>query len=238
MKHGGGDGALDPAAVTISGVRFQDATVAEQLEVFEQFIRGNPVVSVILDRMAVVGLPDCWMAAGALFQTVWNALCERDPTAGIQDYDLNYFDGMDLSWEAENRAIARVARVFDDVDAVIQVRNEARVHLWYEAKFGVVCPPYRSTRHAISTFPSTSSCIGVRQTDDGLEVFAPFGFADLFAMRTRPNPVLAPAAVYQAKTSRWVQEWPQLTILDWPTDANHAAERERFLGTRRGRGAP
>ena len=103
--------------------------------------------------------------------------------------------------------------MFDDVDAVIQVRNEARVHLWYEAKFGVVCPPYRSTRHAISTFPNCSSCIGVRQTAHGLDVFAPFGLGDLFAMRIRPNPVLAPAAVYEAKTQRWVKEWPQLTIL-------------------------
>jgi uncharacterized protein len=174
------------------------------------------VVTAILDRMAVVELTDCWLAAGALFQTVWNVLSDRDPTAGILDYDLNYFDDTDLSWEAENDAIARAAAVFSGVQATVQVRNEARVHLWYEAKFGVPCPPYRSTRHAISTFPNCSSCLGVRPTGNGVEVFAPFGFTDLFAMRTRPNPVLAPAAVYEAKTSRWLTEWPQLTVLPWP----------------------
>ena len=55
-------------------------------------------------------------------------------------------------------------------------------------------------------------------------MFAPFGLADLFAMHVRPNPILAPAAVYEAKTKRWVQEWPQLTVLPWPTDVNHGAD--------------
>src|ERR1700744_5986407 len=132
-------------------MRFQHATAAEQLEDFEQLIGRNPVVTAILDRMNMVEVPDCWLAAGALFQTVWNVLSDRDPAAGILDYDLNYFDDTDLSWEAEDEAIAHAADVFSGVEATTQVRNEARVHLWYEAKFGVACPPYRSTRHAIST---------------------------------------------------------------------------------------
>jgi uncharacterized protein len=181
------------------------------------------VLTSVLDRMAMVELTDCWLAAGALFQTVWNVLSDRDPTAGILDYDLNYFDDTDLSWEAENDAIARAAAAFSGAQATVQVRNEARVHLWYEAKFGVACPPYRSTRHAISTFPNCSSCLGVRPTDNGLEVFAPYGLADLFAMRTRPNPVLAPAAVYEAKTSRWLNEWPRLTVLPWPAPVSPGA---------------
>jgi hypothetical protein len=32
----------------------------------------------------------------------------------------------------------------------------------------------------------------------------------------RPNPVLAPRAVYDAKTTRWKEEWPELTVLPWP----------------------
>jgi uncharacterized protein len=56
-------------------------------------------------------------------------------------------------------------------------------------------------------------------------MFEPFGLADLYAMRIRPNPfVLAPVAVYETKTSRWVQEWPQLTVLPWPTGSNQASD--------------
>ena len=193
-----------------------EASVGEQLLAFESMITMNPVVNAIVERMPALGLPDCWLTAGCLFQTVWNVLSDRDPRAGIRDYDLNYFDATDLGWDAEDRQISRVRAVFADVDATIEVRNEARVHLWYEQKFGVSSPPYRSTRQAISTFPNCSSCVGVRPGELRLEVFAPFGLADLFAMRTRPNPVLAPAGVYQMKTTRWRQQWPGLTVLPWP----------------------
>ncbi|MGI8711593.1 MAG: nucleotidyltransferase family protein [Solirubrobacteraceae bacterium] len=200
-----------------------EASVRDQLEAFEQIICCNPVVVAILERMAVLDLPDRWLAAGGLVQTVWNVLSDRDPAAGILDYDVNYYDASDLSWEAEEKAIAGAAAVFDGVEGRVEVRNEARVHLWYVAKFGVSCPPYRSTRHAIASFPNCSSCLGVRPGDGRLEVFAPFGMTDLFALTARPNPVLAPAAVYVAKTQRWAREWPRLTILPWPDDRSGSA---------------
>jgi hypothetical protein len=42
------------------------------------------------------------VTAGCLFQTVWNVVTDRPPTSGIKDYDIFYFDGTDLSWEAED----------------------------------------------------------------------------------------------------------------------------------------
>jgi len=47
-------------------------------------------------------------------------------------------------------------------------------------------------------------------------VYAPHGLADVFNLVVRPNPVLAPRHVYQAKTARWQQQWPSLTVLPWP----------------------
>ena len=32
----------------------------------------------------------------------------------------------------------------------------------------------------------------------------------------RPNPVLAPRHVYEAKVARWTRQWPALTALPWP----------------------
>jgi uncharacterized protein len=190
--------------------------IARQLAEFERIVRLNPIVEELLTWMRDLSLPDCWLAAGALFQTVWNVLSDRDPQAGILDYDINYFDASDLSWEAEDKAITRAAGLLNGIPAEIQIRNEARVHLWYEDKFGVACPPYRSTRHAISTFPNCSSCVGIQPVGDGVEIYAPYGLTDLFRMTTRPNPILAPATVYEAKTTRWTAEWPRLTILPWP----------------------
>jgi hypothetical protein len=196
-------------------MQIDERPVPEQLAELVRVVRLNPVVDALLKRMPDLALPDCWLAAGAIFQTVWNVLSDRDPQAGILDYDLNYFDASDLSWEAEDAAIARAAGVFAGIDAEVQVRNEARVHLWYEEKFATPCPPYRSTCHAISTFPNCSSCVAVRPAGRGVEVFAPYGLTDLFRMTTRPNPTLAPESVYLAKTKRWAAEWPQLTVLPW-----------------------
>jgi len=47
-------------------------------------------------------------------------------------------------------------------------------------------------------------------------IYAPYGLADVFNLVARPNPVLAPRHVYQAKTARWRQQWPGLTVLPWP----------------------
>jgi hypothetical protein len=47
-------------------------------------------------------------------------------------------------------------------------------------------------------------------------VYAPYGLDDLFAFVLRPNPVLAPRAVYEKKASRWSELGQRLTVLPWP----------------------
>ncbi|KAL2704568.1 hypothetical protein AAEP93_005639 [Penicillium crustosum] len=54
----------------------------------------------------------------------------KHPKAGISDYDLVYFDSSDLSWEAEDSVIRTGHRIFKDLKAPVQIRNQARVHLW------------------------------------------------------------------------------------------------------------
>ena len=133
----------------------------------------------IVRRAETLSLPDWYLAAGCLYQTVWNVLDGRDPQYGIDDYDLIYFNAEDLSWEAEDVVIRRCAEMFGDLGVEVEVRNQARVHLWYEHHFGVPCPPprrstampltpaawvcaepavaTRSTRHRGSTTCSASS---------------------------------------------------------------------------------
>jgi uncharacterized protein len=80
-------------------------------------------------------------------------------------------------------------------------------------------PPYASTEDAIATFPSTSSAFAARLLNGALEVCAPCGFTDLFALRTRPNILLAPRDVYETKTARWSAQWPELEVIPWPNGA-------------------
>jgi uncharacterized protein len=46
-------------------------------------------------------------------------------------------------------------------------------------------------------------------------VYAPHGYDDLFSLVVRPNRRLAPRHVYEAKTARWAEQWPELTVLPW-----------------------
>jgi uncharacterized protein len=184
---------------------------------FVELVLRNPVNRAVLDRAPRLGLPDWWLTAGAVFQTVWNVLDGRDPTAGISDYDLFYCDAADLSWDAEDAAIQRATALFADLEATVEVRNEARVHLWYEQHFGTPARPFTSSRDAVDHFASTTCCYALTRTPDGATtVYAPHGYADLVGMRVRPNPVLAPRHVYERKAARWRSEWPRLKVEPWP----------------------
>ncbi|MBT2511446.1 nucleotidyltransferase family protein [Streptomyces sp. ISL-98] len=188
-----------------------------QLESLRAVLSRNDVLAEVLARAATLDLPGCYVTAGCLFQTVWNVVTDRPPASGIKDYDVFYFDGSDLSWEAEDAVIKAGRDVFADLPAEVEIRNEARVHLWYEDKFGVACPPYESIEAAIDSFAATTCCLGVRvETDGRWRVYAPHGLSDMFNLVVRPNPVLAPRSVYEAKAARWRKQWPELTVLEWP----------------------
>ena len=189
----------------------------EQLAALKSVLSRNEVLLEVLDRAAALNLPNWYLTAGCLFQTVWNVVTDRRPAGGIKDYDVFYFDDRDLSWEAEDAVIQAAHEAFSGLPAEVEVRNEARVHLWYEQKFGVPCAPYTSTEAAVDSFAATTCCLGVRLEPGGSwRVYAPHGLSDVFNLVVRPNPVLAPREVYEGKAARWQQHWPELTVLDWP----------------------
>lgn len=186
-------------------------------ERLREVLAENPVLMEVMVRAKRMKLPGWYLTAGCVFQTVWNVLTGRDPTAEIKDYDLVYFDASDLSWAAEDAVIRAGAAEFADLPAEVEIRNEARVHLWYETKFGVPCPPYTRTEDAIDSFPAIATCVGIRELAGGSwQVYAPYGLDDMFALVVRPNPVLAPRSAYEAKTERWQRAWPELTVHPWP----------------------
>lgn len=197
------------------GQGLADGTPERQVWALERGVRRNPVVAAILERAPQLRLPSWYLGAGGVAQTVWNLLHGFEPTWGIKDYDLVYFEPGDLSAASEHAAEARAAELFADLDVRLDVTNEARVHLWYPARFGRSIPPYRSTEHAIGTWPTTASSLGIRYTSSRFVVCAPFGLRDLFAMVVRPNKAVVSRAVYEAKAERWAMLWPKLTVVAW-----------------------
>ncbi|HUB85007.1 MAG TPA: nucleotidyltransferase family protein [Rhizomicrobium sp.] len=178
---------------------------------FLETVLHNQFNRAILARIPELQLPDAWLVSGALFQTVWNTRTKRAPDFGIRDYDIFYFD-TDISWEAEDAAIRRAKALFRDLGIVVELRNQARVHLWYEEKFGKPYPPLTRATDGIDRFLMPCAQVGVNA--DGVTVYAPHGFDDIAAMIVRPNRTtnFHPDR-YREKALRWQELWPELTIL-------------------------
>ncbi len=181
-------------------------------------MRRSPLVATVLDRWTEIGLPDCWLAAGVLAQTVWNDAFGLPSTHGISDIDLVYFDGDDLSEEAETRHSVRIRALFSDLGVWCDVKNEARVHLWYAEKFGETIAPYVSTEDAITTFPTTATAVGLQPRPNGLHVFAPYGLSDLLGLIVRPNKKQIAQPIYDAKVKKWLAVWPNLCVVPWDAE--------------------
>ncbi|MEC8533878.1 MAG: nucleotidyltransferase family protein, partial [Pseudomonadota bacterium] len=119
-------------------------------------------------------------------------------------------------YEAEDGVIKRVAAAFDEpFRSQVEVRNQARVHLWFENRFGEPYEPLGSTDEALGRFVAPTFAVGVRlEADDAITVAAPFGLEDVFAMVVRPNPN-RPVAKGWARTIESARgRWPELTVVE------------------------
>lgn len=179
-------------------------------DAFVRLVLTNPVNAALLARLPALGLPECHLAAGCLFQALWNARSGRSPAEGVRDYDVFYFEGGDLSWEAEDGVIRRVRAATADLGVEVEVRNQARVHLWYADRFGAPYPRLTSARDGIDRFLVACTCVGVAAASGAL--YAPHGLADLERGVLRMNPANAQPARFREKAESYRARWPFLTI--------------------------
>jgi hypothetical protein len=189
-----------------------DAKLVEQLTAI---LRAAPSLMRVLAVTRELDLPDWLVMSGAVYQRVLNKLTMRASDYGVRDYDLGYFDASDISYEAEDVIIRRVAAAFDGpLRSAVEVRNQARVHVWFEGHFGEPYPPLSCTAEALERFVSPMFAVGARlDDDDRLLIAAPFGLADLFALRLRPNP-RRPSTGFDRVAVGVTRRWPEVKV-EW-----------------------
>ena len=179
----------------------------------EAVIRANPVLMGVMETARTLHMPDWLIVSGAAYQCVWNHLTGRPCGYGVKDYDLVYFDP-DTSWDAEDVFIKRAAAAYPSpLSELVEVRNQARVHIWFEGKFGEPYEPLSNSAEALTRFVCPAFSVGARLEPDGaLTIEAPFGLDDLFAMRLRPNPLRGLAAGWTRVTESARSRWPEVVI--------------------------
>ncbi len=173
-------------------------------------VMRNPNNALILERWDALRLPDGWLVAGCLFQTVWNGITGRAPDSGIKDYDIFYYDPSDLSAEAEVLVQRKAEALFSDLNITIELCNQARVHQWYESHFGYPYPKLGSAKDGIDRFLIPATCVGINPR----EVYAPNGFDLLYEGVLSMNPLTPHRALYEQKASSYQQRWPWLRRVD------------------------
>ena len=190
-----------------------------QLDVFEKIISNNKKLMKILDVLEKYALENpsfknWYVGAGGVNQTVFNYYHGYEGDYGIKDYDIVYFDD-DTSYEAEDVIIKDLEKRLKDMDIVSDIKNQARVHIWYNPKYGTNREPYTSCEDAVSSWGSTVTCIGIRKENGQLIVYCPYGLNDLFSLTIRPVKRYFDKESYEARSKRWKAKWDKLNIVEW-----------------------
>lgn len=190
--------------------------IHRQIEVFEKIIMLSETLSEAIERAKALDLDNYYIGAGCITQTVWNYLSNNPLDYGIKDIDFVYFDDNNLDLEAENEVILKIKNLYSDLKIQIDIKNQARVHLWYKSYFGYEIKPYSSLEDAINTWPTTATAIGVRkEKNNDFKVYAPFGLNDLFGRIVRANKAQITEEIYKSKVVNWTSKWGDLTVIPW-----------------------
>ncbi|MBI2103075.1 nucleotidyltransferase family protein [Candidatus Woesearchaeota archaeon] len=176
-------------------------------------IRGQDWLMDLLRATRELHLPDWYVAAGAIRNTVWNVLHGYPSELHQNDVDVVYFDSHDLAGRKAEEYERRLRKAFPQ--RKWEVVNQAGAHLM-ECTRHLGRPAAASSGEAIAYWTETPTCVGVRlEINDSLTVCAPHGLEDLMTMKVRPSPKpYQDWDSYQQRMSekRWDLIWPHLVI--------------------------
>ena len=103
----------------------------------------------------------------------------------------------------------------DTFDTSFDIKNQGRVYIWYNGKYGTNRDKYTSVEDAISSWGATVTCVGVRLENNELKVYCPYGLNDIFSMIIRPVKKDFEKESYVKRANKWKEKWEKLKIVKW-----------------------
>ncbi len=181
----------------------------------ENILKTNKELMLLLDVLEKINLPQWYVVAGSIYQTVFNFNHKYNYNYGINDYDIFYFDE-DTSYDAEDVIIKKVENEVHKIipNIKLDIKNQARVHIWKKENYGRDTKPYSSTENAISRLGATINCIGIKKKENLINIFAPYGLSDIFNMQIEPTKLDMPYWFYMKKANSLKERWPLIKIND------------------------
>ena len=166
----------------------------------------------ILHTAEKLNLPDWLIGVGFVRNKVWDYLHGyQKEKVDTNDIDLVYFDPNGNDEDADEK-LSKELKMKTGLNW--EVVNEAYAHKWYTIK----PPPYISSEDAVSKWPETATCIGVKVENRKLRLIAPHGIGDLVNLIIRPSPAsidegnVKNIVVERVNNKKWLEKWPKLKL--------------------------
>ena len=193
-------------------------SINEQLEEFISILKKNRELMAMLDYIETLKLSNFYIAAGSIFQTIWNYYDQVDLNFNIKDIDVIYYNKEDLSVEKdlEYYEVIRHFVIEKGFSYEVDVSNEARMHLWKGEKTENRIEPYTCSEDAISRWIATVHAICITKREGQIMVYAPYGLSDIFTRTIRPIKHQNNSKIlYDKKVASWKRRFQHLNVIDW-----------------------
>ncbi len=197
----------------------QYKNMSDQLNTMITILEKNKELMEMLNYISSLNLPNFYIAAGSIFQTIWNYYDGKELNFGIKDIDVIYFNNKDLSVEIDLEYYNIINKYVKSkgFNYEIDVSNEARMHLWkMEHGQGEKVKPYKNSEDAMSKWIATVHAIGITKENNKIKVYAPYGLSDIFSKTIRPIKHDGNSKeLYDKKVADWSERFNNLTIIEW-----------------------
>ena len=193
-------------------------SINEQNETFIKIIKQNSDLVTILDYIYELKLPNFYVAAGSVFQTIWNYYDNKPLNFGIKDIDIIYYDPINLSKESEQKLEKTIEDHFKKagLNYELDIHNEARMHLWKKDNENKNINQYKNSEDAIDQWIATVHAIGITKENNEIKVYAPYGLSDIFSKTIRPiKHKNNSKELYNKKVASWQKRFENLNIVEW-----------------------
>lgn len=163
-------------------------------------------------------MPNFYIAAGFIYQTIWNYYDNKDLNYGIKDIDIIYYDKDDLSVEKDLAYYQEIKKYVDEkgIDYEIDVSNEAGMHLWKKENENKHIAQYKNSEDAIDQWIATVQSIGITKENGEIKIYAPYGLSDIFSKTIRPIKHQGNSKeLYNRKVTSWQNRFKDLIIVEW-----------------------
>lgn len=193
-------------------------SINEQNETFIKIIKQNSDLVTILDYIYELKLPNFYIAAGSVFQTIWNYYDNKPLNFGIKDIDIIYYDPINLSKESEQKLEKTIEDHFKKagLNYELDIHNEARMHLWKKDNENKNIDQYKNSEDAIDQWIATVHAIGITKENNEIKVYAPYGLSDIFSKTIRPiKHKNNSKELYNKKVASWQKRFENLNIIEW-----------------------